>query len=271
MPGTVDNPAGSQSEVTLSDIYTAPIGGLNEATISMDLPNSTFTTTYTLYTRNWAGGNVSCFLYDEDTGREFVSTDQLQMTIDPSRFTAGPNQEYTTNLTLTTGPDYQKCYDLVFVVELEGNPRHYANDTLWIRPDYAPGLGIMSMERLETENTALVIKKGKERSVNVSFRHGFTGIEHVSYHISDTPLNVSVLPDSFIANHAVTRYPANLVIYADPALSPGQYNFTLSTNRTESIFFTDWGQDADGVWELSHGYSSLIPDHLNFTVNVTDT
>ncbi len=270
LPGTTGYRDETQNNTPLPDIYTAPIGGFNEKTISMDRPNITYTTTYTLYTRNWTGGNVSCFLYDEDTGREFVSTDQLQITIDPSRFTAGPNLDYTTNLTLTTGPNYQKCYDLVFVVELEGNPRHYANDTLWIRPDDAPGLGIMSIEKLETENQSLAIKKGEERKVNVTFKHGFTGLEIVKYHISDAPLNVSVVPDSFIASHGAYRYPANLMIYADPTISPGQYNFTLSANRTESIFFTGWGRDNDGVWEISHGYSSLIPDQLNFTVNVMD-
>jgi hypothetical protein len=269
MSGTVDNPAGSQSEGTLPDIYTAPIGGFNETTIAMN-PNSTYTTNYILYTRNWTGGNVTYTLYDKN-GKAFVSDDQLQLSLEPSRFTAGPDQTYISHLTLTTGPKFDNHYNLLFAVDLQGNTKHYANDTLWIWQDCAPGLGGLAFDRMNVENQTITMKGGERQNVNVTFMHGWTGIEDVTYRVSDPPLNITVIPASFVASKGGKMpYPATLVISADPSISPGLYNFSLRANRTESIFFTGWGRDNEGVLELGHGYSQLDPKQYNFTVTVTE-
>jgi hypothetical protein len=255
--------------VSLPDIYTAPIGGFNETTIAMN-PNSTYTTNYFLYSRNWAGGNVSYRLYNKD-GSEFVSDDQLQLSIEPSQLTAGPNQIYISQLTLTTGPKFDKDYNILFDVQLQENQKHYANDTLWIWQDCAPGLGGLAFDRMNAEKQTLTMKRGERQTVNVTFIHGWTGIEEVTYRVSETPLNVTMVPASFVASKGGTNpYQTTLVILADPTVSPGLYHFTLAANRTDSIFFTGWGRDNEGMLELGHGYSPLDPQQLNFTVNVTD-
>ncbi len=265
---TLGNPVDNESQNPIPEIYTAPIGGFNENTIAMN-PNSTYTTNYTLYTRNWAGGNVTYMFYD-DTGHQFVGDDQLKVSIDPSRFTAKPGQKYISQLTLTTGPKFDKHYDLTFGANLQGNPKHYANDTLWIWQGPAPGLGIMSIDYMIIENQTLTMERGKTQKVNVTFRKGLHGIEEVSYWISDTPLNATVTPASFITSKGTTLYPAVLMISADPAIRPGLYNISLTTNRTESIFLTSWGRDNDGVLGIGHGYGSFPTKWYNFTVNVTD-
>ena len=266
---TLGNLVDNESQNSLPEIYTAPIGGFNETTIVMN-PNTVYTTNYTLYTRNWVGGNVTYKLYNKEGG-EFVTDDQLQLSIEPSRFAAGSNQIYNSQLTLTTGPKFDKDYTLLFAVQLEGNAKHYANDTLWIRSEDASGLGGLAFDRMTIENQTLTMKRGERQNVKVTFMHGFTGIEEVTYGVSDTPLNVTVAPSSFIASKGEpVPYPAALVISADHAIRPGLYNFSLKANRTESIFFTGWGRNNEGVLELGHGYSSLIQEQYNFTVNVMD-
>lgn len=257
--GNYENPLASRPQIALTDIYTAPIGGFNENMIVMD-PNDTYTTNYTFYSRNWEGGWVDYQVQDRN-GQNFFGSDKINVTISPSHFIAGPGQAYSSRLVITTGQDFDQMNSINFIVELQGNKKHYANDTLSVNQIVVPGMGILSQARIEIENQTFSLKRGGSRQVNVTFHHGISGMEQVTYSISDSPLNITITPRTFISTKKVTGgFPAILSVSAASSVPPGRYQFHLNINRSDSIFYSH---------QSNHGYSTLIPQQYDFAVDVT--
>jgi hypothetical protein len=85
--------------------------------------------------------------------------------------------------------------------------------------------GNENFTRRGDECTAFDLKAAEERNVRMAFYRS-TGMGNVSYIISDTPLNVTVIPSEFFAMSG-SDHPAIMTIRADPALPSGNYSFTL--------------------------------------------
>jgi hypothetical protein len=253
-----ESPVNRQDHSALPDIYTAPIGGFNDVFISLK-PNESYTTNYTFYSRDWEGGYVDYQILDRN-GQNFSGSGKINVTISQSHFLARKNQVYSSQLTIKTGPGFKED-SLSLVVRLQGDKKHYANDSLSLGDMIPPGFGILSIAHVKAENQTFFVKRGESHHVNLTFQHGISGLKYVTYSTSDSPLDITITPGTFISTrHVNGGFPTVLSVTASPAVPPGRYNFQVKVNTSESYFYSHQG---------SHGYSHVMPKQYNFTVDVT--
>lgn len=219
--------ASGKTPGTLPDIYTSPIGGFETKNIRLN-SDTKYSLNYTFFSRDWEGGTVDYQLYHD--GQNFSTSDPFNATISPSSFTALPHQAYPSRVTINTGTKFQKNTYLTLVVRLQSDKKHYANDSMLIMSDkdlIPPGLGILSIDSMRIENQTLTVRRGDTQRINVTFIHGRNGLANISYSISDTPLQVTIIPSSFIATYNVNVFPSIISVSAGPYTLPGRYTFSL--------------------------------------------
>jgi len=245
------------------DVYTSPIGGFAQSSVFAE-PNATYDVDYFFYSRGYGPGTVSYNLSAYDRFG-YVSRDELTASMEPSVFTVEPGQIYHSQIRVVTGPDFASgekvhspgspyehmTYNIVIGlnVTLQNNTVHYADDTLYIQNEISPGQGVFESDELKIprNDTAIDLHAGDRHLIPVEFHRG-SGIDNVSYTVSETPLNVTITPSEFVAKSSDQWYPALLSIHADRNLAPGNYSFAL---------------DADGAQGMHSPYSRT------FFVNVT--
>jgi hypothetical protein len=230
------------------DVYTAPIGGLTQSSVFAE-PNSTYDIDYYFYSRGYGPGTVRCNLSAYDR-YGYVSRDELSARMDPAEFSVEPGHIYHSQIHIVTGPDFASSaivnsppyrhmtYNIVIGlnVTLQDTTVHYADDTLYIQNEISPGQGVFESDELKipVNNTVIDLHAGNQHLIPVEFHRG-SGIGNVSYHISETPLNVTMTPPEFIAKSSDQWYPAQLSIQADRNLTPGNYSFTLDADGAEGM------------------------------------
>lgn len=233
---------------TPPDSYTGPIGGFIGDSYIRLAPDSTGILNYTFFSREWEGGAVDFQLYHK--GQVFQPSDSFNATITPSHFIAEPHRAYPANITLKTGPGFTANSALSVVVFLQGNRTPYADDDILVistRDSMIPGLGILSVDDLRIRNTSLTVRRGETRSITVTYLHGLSGLQNISYSLSASPpLRVNIEPSSFIARYGNPGYTSLLSVTVDPLALPGLYNFSLDIR----------------------GQRTLYTSHHNFTVSV---
>jgi hypothetical protein len=238
----------ASSAVSASDVYIAPIGGFTTSDVYAG-PNATYDIDYLFYSRGYGPGTVTCNVSAWDFFG-YVPDDELTASMDPSVFTVEPGHVYHSRLHVITGPafaspaklnspiyrfsTYQINIDLN--VTLQNDTFNYGDDSVSIRaPLIIPGLPAAESDRLiiPINDTAFDLQTGESYSIPVEFSRG-QGIGTVSYNLSDTPLNVTIIPAEFVARDGQS-YPAQLSVHADRSLTPGNYSFTLDAVGASGI------------------------------------
>jgi hypothetical protein len=257
--------------VSLSPIYTAPIGGFVPTFVSVVEPNTTLEIDYIFYSRNWGPGQVS---YTLDGG--FSSEPQF-FYIDPSSFRAEPGHIYKSHVFLNTShfPDY-KAPDLSnggeldpsginIKVSLEDNSTNFGDDSMFFFPEehlYGP----MSWNQLSIDNCSIIVKRGETKTFNISFiedpKRGNIG--KISLTSSKTPLNITITPSEYIAKHGLD-FPSVVSIAADPSQVQGQYPLNITINGTVLDTMVHC-RDTDAYIISGQGYSMPPISHINVTV-----
>lgn len=232
----------------LSDQYVLPVGGF-DAPYTYASPNSSLNLTYIFYSRNWGSGNVTYTLTATDY-YGLAPEDCVKISFQSSTFTAKPDSEYVTQVHVVTGPafnlngsicDPNGCVispvNIHMNVTFEDNATHLCDDTFPIYSwhEVIPGLPAVHSDYFQVKNdTVFGLASGETRMLMMEFYRG-GGISNISYAISDTPLNVTITPSSFIARKGVGAYPANMTVHAGPGVPPGNYTFTLNIPGAQGI------------------------------------
>lgn len=238
------------SDTSASDIYTAPIGAFTVSDVYA-AQNGTYDIDYLFYSRDYGPGTVTCNISAHDR-IEYVPADELTASIEPAVFTAEPGHVYRSRLHVVTGPAFAApeklnssryfhghmtySVEIDLNVTLQNSTFNYAGDSMRIRePLIIPGLSAVESDRLiiPANDTAFSLQAGEEHTVPFEFYRG-QGISNISYNLSTTPLNVTVVPQDFVAKQD-QKYPAHLIVHADRSLAPGNYSFTLEAIGAEGI------------------------------------
>jgi hypothetical protein len=236
------------SAVSASGVYTDPIGAFTISDIYA-APNTTYDIDYLFYSRGYGPGTVKYTVLATDYFGT-VNDDELTIRMDPAVFTAEPGQVYHSCLHVVTGPAFASAakldspvyristYSILIDlnVTLQDSTVHYGDDSLIIRaPVIIPGLPAVESDRLiiPANDTGFNLHIGDSYDIPVAFSRG-QGIGNISYTISATPLNVTIVPPAFTAKHYL-RFPAQLSVHADRNLTPGNYSFTLDVVGASGI------------------------------------
>jgi hypothetical protein len=238
----------TSSAVPASDVYTAPLGAFTVSDVYA-VPNTKYDIDYLFYSRGYGPGTVTCTV----SARDFlgsVSDDELKISMDPTVFTAEPGHVYHSQLHVVTGPAFASPAKLnspplrgttyaIFIemnVTLQNATFNYGDDTMSIRNNVIiPGLPAIESDRLiiPANNTAVTLQAGDSYIIPFEFSRG-QGIGNISYNLSQTSLNVTIVPSEFVARVGQT-YPAQLSVHADRNLAPGNYSFTLDAVGASGI------------------------------------
>jgi len=240
--GCVTQPPSNNVTSTLSDIFSAPIGGFVHPGIStIQKPDTTFESEYVFYSRNW-GGEVKYSLFGRY--KDHISNDSSGMFVEPSKFIAEPNHVYMSKVYLNSStlpkdffvpqPDWlnpntsilNSPFFLYINVSLDGINSEFCNENILLQSFYdKPHFPV---EYIEVENGSISLKKGKTRNFTFVYEPDlYASPGEISYSFSKTPLNVTIIPSRFIARHDF-RYPIVVSLTADLDLVPGQYPVSFS-------------------------------------------
>jgi hypothetical protein len=238
------------SDIAANALYTAPIGAFTVSDVYAN-PNGTYDIDYLFYSRDYGPGTVTCTVSAWDNFG-YIPADELTASLEPAAFTAEPNHVYRCRLHVVTGPAFAApeklnssqylnghmtySVEIGLNVTLQNNTFNYAGDSMRIRePLIIPGLSAVESDRLiiPANDTAFTLQASESNTVPFEFYRG-QGISNISYNLSTTPLNVTVVPQDFVAKQD-QKYPAHLIVHADRSLAPGNYSFTLEAIGADGI------------------------------------
>lgn len=229
---------------SLPSIFTDPIGGfVNPENNTIRSANVTFESDYLFYSGTWAG-EVKYFVSSERNGQ--IWKDRSALYVEPSSITAEPNHVYLAKVYLNTSsipkdffilqPDWvahhegflYSSYTLKFNVSLDSNASRYCNDSIVFASFTIPH---RSFDEIRVEKGSKSLKKGETKYFNLTYSPDWdTGMGEISYSVSQTPLNVSVVPTRFFArsffnpsNQDDFDYRSVVKITAPSHLDSGQY------------------------------------------------
>ncbi len=248
---------------SLPPIFTAPIGGFidpNNNTIRD--ANGTFESDYLFYSGTFAG-EVK-FLVSSQR-KDQIWNDKSVLYVEPSSILAEPNHAYLAKVYLNTSslprdffipqphwtpPDISVLwydYVLKFNVSLDGNASRYCNDTMrFVSFDYPPPA---DSDVIEVEKGSLSLKKGETKFFNITYRPmWYTGMQEISYSLSQTPLDVTITPARFYARHSFYWtsegpdfiYPLVVKITAPSDVKSGQYLVSFTQRGGGKVMFDSW-------------------------------
>jgi hypothetical protein len=226
--------------------YVLPVGGFSQV-YSWAGPNSSLDLTYLFYSRAWGPGNVTYTITATDYYGP-VPEGTVNITIEPSSFTARPGSEYVSHIHLVTGPAFGANSSIPYGsgsivsstmfhinVSFEDNASRLCDDSISVWTVIPPGLPAVTSDYFQVGNdTSFRLAPGETREILIEFYRG-GGIGNISYILSETPLTITIDPPSFIARHGIGNYPATLTVHADPALATGDYPFTLDIHGAQGI------------------------------------
>lgn len=234
--------------LTLLDVYTAPLGGFNKSEYTGVMPNSSFETEYIFYSRSYGPGNVS--IAKRTTG-------DVRVTIDPSEFFVEPDHTYHSQVLVTTGPGFDTKYISLRAI-LETKTPHFADDEMTIYPDMPPGLLWVHQDHVSVENNEIIVKKNDCQWYNITYHRGLTsGIGTISYNISETPLNVTIIPSRFISKPGVAN-PSKIILHANSATPPGIYPVNISVHGGSEWLYVN-KEDQSRISILYSSDEKVIP------------
>ena len=198
------------------------------------LPNGTFETNYSFSSRDLEPGLVTFELLDQNN-EHVRSNNQKTILFEPSEFEVIPNTTYSSRLMVTTSSDLSEQYQALQLVakyfahmnESKSSHLKYGNDTIKLWTGYVPSTSRCIHDRFFIENTTINIKKGTTHSINGTFVRSCSGLGEVTFVVSETPLNVTIIPSSFIAKKNMD-FPVTFLISAPPITSPGFQTFNIT-------------------------------------------
>jgi hypothetical protein len=207
-------------------------------------PNTPYESDYVFYSREWSG-EVKYSVFVKYKGQILNSSSILH--VEPSTFTAEPNHVYSAKVFLNTSsipkdffipqPEWLNPnagtvsfspYILYFNVSLDGEDSQFCNDYIGLESFYdKPG---PAFNYIDVEKGFISLKRGETENFTIIYSPGWrTGLTEISYDFSDTPLNVTITPLRFIAQHNFI-YPVNVTLNADSHLDSGNYPVKITLN-----------------------------------------
>ena len=239
---------------TVSDIYSAPIGGfVHPEKNTIQDPNTPFESDYVFYSRDWSG-EVKYSVFSNYKGQ--ISNDSSVLYVEPTTFTAEPNHVYTSKVYLNasslpkdffipqpvwqdpnTGFVLYSPYILYFNVSLDDNDSLFCNDNIRLQSFYDKPRPIVNF--IDVEKGSVFLKKGETKNFTIIYSPDwYIGPREISYSFSKTPINVTITPSRFITTHNF-RYPVVVNITADSHLASGQYpvRFTQQGGINEVLIY----------------------------------
>ena len=245
LPGNKINLENSTAPSKMPVIYTAPIGGF-EITDATLVPNTTFETNYTFYSRNWGPGEVNYSLSVWYMNASYwccaSPVSQVQSTIQPSTIFVEPNHSYTSKVSLTSdtlpkefftgfhyiggGSEYYSAR-LNISVRLGDNSTQFADDqvVLLSRPSRP-----FVLDTLSTDNCSIIMNHGEKKQLNLSYvYYQDRGLGKINITTSQTPVNITITPSDFIVKHGI-EFPFVLTISAGAYVPPKEYPVDILIN-----------------------------------------
>ncbi len=286
--GCVMQPPTKNVSSSLPPIYTAPIGGFDIGSATLE-PNTIFETEFTFYSRNWGPGEVKYTIEASYVNGSYINSsywcceyplhiEMTQLHIEPSTFFAEPNHTYKSRIFLNTSAlpdDFLRPIDWVnggvlspvnlsITVNLQDNSTHFANDKMTlIQPRRTSGA--YPRNRLTIDNCSIVVKRGETQTFNISFMEDpREGIGKISFIPLDTPLMVTLTPSEYIDKHFL-EFPSRVSITAHPLLAQGRYPINIATNGTGLATMADCSDDTGADVMFGAGYT---PNFFTFNVTV---
>lgn len=173
------------------------------------------------------GGEVQYKIVNWDN-QTLNENDGVNVTIEPSFFTALPNRTYISKVKSRTNSNLKES--TAFRIKTRVNNQDcYCDDVISLYTMIVPGMSTMSIDREIIDNaTVLKVKQNNTAMLSLSFMKGNAGIREIFYEVSPTPLNVTVSPSSFIAKRGTGNYPATMTVSADKTLPPDTYHFFIN-------------------------------------------
>ncbi|MCK9591684.1 MAG: hypothetical protein M0Q91_06720 [Methanoregula sp.] len=254
--GCVTQPPPKNDTSTLSDIFSAPTGGfVHPEKYTIEDPNTTFESDYVFYSRDWSG-EVKYSVFGKYKGQ--ILNDSSALYVEPSSFTAEPYHVYTAKIYMNsstlpkdffiTQPEWLNPnsvavsfspYTLYFNVSLDGTDSQFCNDYIGLESFFDKPQPAFNY--IDVRNGSVSLKKGETKNFTIVYSPGWrTGLTEILYYFSDTPLNVTITPLRFIAQHNFI-YPVKVTLTADSHLGSGNYpvKITLNGNVDDVTVFCD--------------------------------
>jgi hypothetical protein len=207
-----------------TEMYSSPLGAFRNSWAVLS-PNMSYETDYVFYSNAWGPGEVNYTLSGPVISDPAYKN--WSVNIQPSMFTAKPDTQYISRVTVNAGSQPSEDYGLpLFInVTLSDNTTHFCNDTLSLYPGIPPGL-ISGQDSLLFK-TPVVIKKGEMRNYSIFYERGiWAGFGDIIYSVSPSSLNSTISPSTIHVKQGL-RFPAELSIYASPSISAGNYTINL--------------------------------------------
>jgi hypothetical protein len=265
-------PDSRNTTINLSDIYSAPIGGLvHPEKYTIQDPNTTFESEYKFYSRDWSG-EVKYSVFGKYNGQILNGSSILH--VEPSTFTAEPNHSYSAKVYLNASsipkdffipqPNWFdsnfggisiSAYIVYVNVSLDGNNSLFCNDNIRLLSFYDKPRPLFNF--LDVENSTIFLRKGEIKKFTIIYEPDlYTSPTEISYYFSDTPLNVTFTPTHFIATHNF-RFPVVATVSANSNVSSGNYPVNVTLHG-----------DVDYV-AISCDKCKIYQEEKTFVVNVT--
>ena len=213
-------------------LYSSPVGGFRNSWAVLS-PNMTYETDYVFYSNAWGPGEANYTLSGPVISNPAYKN--WSVNIQPSTFTAKPDTQYISQVTVKAGSQPFEDYGLpLFInVTLSDNSTHFGNDTLSLYPGTPPGL-ISGQDSLLFK-TPIVIKKSELRNYSIFYERGiWAGFGDIIYSVSSSGLESTVAPSTIHVKQGL-RFPSELSLYAPLTIPVGNYtiNLTVKGSSTE--------------------------------------
>jgi hypothetical protein len=257
-------------------LLTVPIGCIHKNFIELR-PGEIKETYYTLYTRGGGPGEVSYKIYSVASvykKEEIPMPEGLDISIEPSKFIAKPQGEYTSKIKIEVSPKLSelfppdlashgglagKGYTFYLTVNFEGASETRGDD--WLRVVVAPasvsvpGAAGLYLPHADLYDESLTLKPGGEKETYLTLFTGEEGPIWLNYSIYrikgeeeyipfPTPeeeklpmagLNVSIKPSKFLAR-THEKYTSKIIVTANPGLGPGKYILRVEISSGSTAF-----------------------------------
>lgn len=232
------------ANLTLPEVYTEPIGGFNRTLFWGVDPESSFETGYTFYSRNYSG----------EVRLTTSASENLNLTIEPSTFTVEPDHTYVSRVSISTGPGFD-TKSVSLKVTMANNSHHFGDDAMTIYAIIGPGLIWVHQDHISIENNEIVIKKGECYQYNLTYQRGSASEQgQIQYSLSETPLNMKIIPSQFIARHGVAS-PSKIILHANSSIRPGIYQVNISVNGVGEWLYI---YKDDGSWDTIYASDEKV-------------
>lgn len=216
------------SDGIISEMYSYPLGAFRDSWAVLT-PNTIYETDYVFYSNAWGPGEVNYTLSGPIISEK--AYENWSVSIQPSTFTAKPNTEYISHVTVKTGSQ-PFGYGLVLYLNatLSDNSTHLSDDTLVLYPGMPPGLYSVGQDSVSFNRTSIRQKNGETRNITIEYQRGtWAGFGDIVYALSPNPLNVTIIPSTVHVKHGL-KTPSVLCLHIPQSTPVGNYTFNLSVH-----------------------------------------